>query len=168
MEKERNAFISAVNNRCSISRTTTCTNCKVVTTAVEYQEQLQAKLDRVKQENQSFGNVLAIIHRDGGHYITEHGHHKASRDAIDIVSGLRGENEHLCNTVDATRYDIDCYLNGTLEAKLREKLDLLQAELDTCKHGLQYEKTRANIIQNNSTCCRDSDSNCNGCLGCCG
>ncbi len=52
-------------------------------------EQLQAKLDKYNEENQSFGNVLAVVHRDGGHYISKHGHKKASKDAIQIVLGLR-------------------------------------------------------------------------------
>ncbi len=46
----------------------------------------------LKEENQSFGNVLAVIHRDGGHYITEHGHRKAAEDAIEIVRRFRDEH----------------------------------------------------------------------------
>ena len=49
----------------------------------------------LKAENQSFGNVLAVIHRDGGHYITEHGHKKASEDARKIVLDERAENNQL-------------------------------------------------------------------------
>ena len=56
--------------------------------------QLQAQLATAKAQNQSFGNVLAVIHRDGGHYITKHGHEKASKDAIKIVLDLRKESDH--------------------------------------------------------------------------
>ncbi len=55
----------------------------------EWLGKLLKYLDTAKRENQSFGNVLAVIHRDGGHYITDHGAEKASRDAIDIVLKLR-------------------------------------------------------------------------------
>ena len=51
--------------------------------------QLKAELATVKAENQSFGDVLAVIHRDGGHYITKHGHKKASEDAIRVIVDLR-------------------------------------------------------------------------------
>ena len=55
---------------------------------------LEAQLATAKAQNQSFGNVLAIIHRDGGHYITKHGHEKASKDAIKIVLDLRKDSDH--------------------------------------------------------------------------
>ncbi len=47
------------------------------------------QLDIAKRENQSFGNVLAVIHRDGGHYISIHGAEKASKDAIKIIMETR-------------------------------------------------------------------------------
>ena len=47
------------------------------------------ELDTAKEENQSFGNVLAVIHRDGGHYITRYGHEQASKAAIKLVLDLR-------------------------------------------------------------------------------
>ena len=53
--------------------------------------QLAKDLATAKEENQSFGCVLALIHRDGGHYITKHGHEKASQDALQIVLDLRTE-----------------------------------------------------------------------------
>jgi len=52
-------------------------------------------IKNLQEENQSFGNVLAIIHRDGGHYIIKHGHRKASKDAMKIVSDLRIQIEQL-------------------------------------------------------------------------
>lgn len=36
-------------------------------------------------------NLLAVIHRDGGHYATEHGVIKASKDAEKIVIKERSE-----------------------------------------------------------------------------
>lgn len=35
------------------------------------------------------GELLAVIHRDGGHYQSQHGTEKAVRDAIDTVNQLR-------------------------------------------------------------------------------
>jgi len=55
----------------------------------EWIGKLNRKLDTAKEENLSFGNVLAVIHRDGGHYISRHGHDKASKDAIKIILKLR-------------------------------------------------------------------------------
>ncbi len=46
---------------------------------------IQDENKRLREENQSFSNVLAMIHRDGGHYISKHGHKKASQDAIQIL-----------------------------------------------------------------------------------
>ena len=34
-------------------------------------------------------NFLAIIHRDGGHYVTKHGLHKAITDATTILHEYR-------------------------------------------------------------------------------
>jgi len=34
-------------------------------------------------------DLLAIIHRDGGHYVAEHGLEKAQQDAIKIIYELR-------------------------------------------------------------------------------
>ncbi len=59
--------------------------------AKEWLGKLNKKLDTAKKENQSFGNVLAVVHRDGGHYITLHGHDKASKDAMKIVTETRTE-----------------------------------------------------------------------------
>jgi hypothetical protein len=53
---------------------------------VERAEKAEAKLAQVEQ---LAGNVMARIHGDGGHYITEHGWEKATADADAIVCYLR-------------------------------------------------------------------------------
>jgi len=68
--------------------------CDTLMIGEQHYKLLQAELGTAKAENQSFGNVLAVIHRDGGHYITKHGHEKASEDAIKIVLDLRKESDH--------------------------------------------------------------------------
>lgn len=30
-------------------------------------------------------NLLAVIHRDGGHYVSEHGFEKATEDAMNVI-----------------------------------------------------------------------------------
>jgi len=39
------------------------------------------------------GELLAVIHRDGGHYQDEHGTPKAYRDALAIIHDLRATND---------------------------------------------------------------------------
>lgn len=58
-------------------------------------EHLQTQLDACKAENNSFNNVMAIIHRDGGHYVAKHGHKKASEDAIKVISKLKDKLDEL-------------------------------------------------------------------------
>ena len=47
------------------------------------------KVDRHRQ----LRNILAIIHRDGGHYVAEHGLEKATEDAINKVANLIHERQ---------------------------------------------------------------------------
>ena len=41
-----------------------------------------------KEHKRHLLNLLAIIHRDGGHYVAEHGLDKAVQDAMEIVAKL--------------------------------------------------------------------------------
>ena len=93
---------------------------------------LQKQVEDLKAENQSFGNVLAIIHRDGGHYITKHGHEKASEDAIEIVSTLKVE-------LDKGEVVQAFYLEGL--DKSEGQIKQLKAELAKAKvEALKYKK----------------------------
>jgi len=38
-------------------------------------------------------DLLAVIHRDGGHYTAKHGEKKSLEDAIEIISNCRGDLE---------------------------------------------------------------------------
>lgn len=38
---------------------------------------------------QALGNLLAVIHRDGGQYLSEHGREKATQDAAKLVQDMR-------------------------------------------------------------------------------
>lgn len=46
-------------------------------------------------DEQNLGNLLAIIHRDGGHYWGKHGVEKAITDAIEIVDSERAAQQEL-------------------------------------------------------------------------
>jgi len=39
-------------------------------------------------------DLLAVIHRDGGHYVAEHGIDQATEDATEIVVNLMHEKEN--------------------------------------------------------------------------
>jgi hypothetical protein len=54
---------------------------------------------------QETGNLLAIIHRDGGHYESKHGTQKATEDAKEIVYGLRARIDELTRERDDARID---------------------------------------------------------------
>lgn len=49
------------------------------------------------------GSLLAIIHRDGGHYQTEHGTAESTAAACAIVHTLRAEVENLTRQRDSDR-----------------------------------------------------------------
>ena len=52
--------------------------------------------DIIKENRRwNLSELLAIIHHDGGHYETEHGFHKATEDAIEIVIKERQESQNL-------------------------------------------------------------------------
>jgi len=48
------------------------------------------------------GNLLAVIHGDGGHYQNEHGSFKATEDAIVAINSLKIDRDALAK--DAQRY----------------------------------------------------------------
>lgn len=48
-----------------------------------------SRIKELEKQVQQAGNLLAIIHRDGGHYITEHGWEKACEDAEAVYFKLR-------------------------------------------------------------------------------
>lgn len=53
------------------------------------------RVEVLKELEQQAGNVLAVIHRDGGHYISKHGWKKACEDAKNMIPKERQELEQL-------------------------------------------------------------------------
>jgi len=49
--------------------------------------------------NATLENILCVIHRDGGHYIAEHGIQKAFDDALEIHYRQRNAEERLSTIV---------------------------------------------------------------------
>lgn len=49
----------------------------------------QDKVYPLKASHDCMGELLAVIHGDGGHYLQEHGMEKACKDAEKVVTNLR-------------------------------------------------------------------------------
>ena len=83
------------------------------------------------------GELLAIIHRDGGHYQDEHGTVRALQDAANIVTKLRTKLDrvlyHKDDPITRTRKCEDCGGTGVIsilaDSQLRE---YKPRKLETC------------------------------------
>jgi len=73
------------------------------------------------------GSLLAVIHRDGGHYQAEHGMQKASGDAITAVHVLRGSLE---GYVEANKY-----MKGELDDALEDARKYAEAQREIARLG---------------------------------
>jgi len=60
------------------------------------------RVRRVRAEKQAamLGNLLAVIHRDGGHYVEKVGIEQACRDAETIVAGIRVQLEDVPGAIE--------------------------------------------------------------------
>lgn len=66
-----------------------CPDCDDLRAALERQPyeqdshtQTQVQLAEAERRSWAFGEIMAVLHRDGGHYLAEHGTDKALADAI--------------------------------------------------------------------------------------
>jgi hypothetical protein len=71
---------------------------------------------------QELGNILCLIHRDGGDYISEHGWRKAIDDATLKVANLNSymsvpQYEHTREWVELTDEDIVAVMHGSVEGE---------------------------------------------------
>lgn len=92
------------------------------------------RLAELRANEQRLGNLLALIHCDGGHYISKHGWDKAAKDAEAIRNDLVlkvDELQHALAAKDAERVKwLDRYnheVGGAFEAKERAEEQLQQA-----------------------------------------
>jgi hypothetical protein len=51
-------------------------------------------------------NLLAVVHRDGGHYTSEHGIEKSVKDAMELVPLLRADKDCLRDQILAYQKDL--------------------------------------------------------------
>jgi len=58
---------------------------------------LVVKVEQLEKSHKYFSDLLAVIHRDGGHYQAMHGDEKAAVDAIFKVNNLRSYVDRLVN-----------------------------------------------------------------------
>lgn len=58
---------------------------------------LKLKVEQLEKSHKYFSELLAVIHRDGGHYQAMHGDEKAAVDAIFKVNNLRSYVDRLAN-----------------------------------------------------------------------
>lgn len=56
---------------------------------------LVVKVEQLEKSHKYFSDLLAVIHRDGGHYQAMHGDEKASVDAIFKLNNLRNYADRL-------------------------------------------------------------------------
>lgn len=80
-------------------------------------------LDEIERLRQSLGNLLAIIHRDGGHYTAMHGHEKAVRDAHLIWASLIGENERLRTALKPFADEVEAWAGYSVVDYIVESCD---------------------------------------------
>jgi len=97
------------------------------------------------------GDLLAVIHRDGGHYEAEHGTEKACADAETAVHVLRGSldgyieaNRYMKGELDDALEDARKYCAAQVEiARLRGALSLALDEIRECD---DTDGVRAKVI----------------------
>ena len=79
------------------------------------------------------GNLLALIHRDGGHYINDNGWDKAFSDAINVVNQLRID-------LDAIQYTYESALDECQQRRLETiaMVEQLKEELNKAKTEGKY------------------------------
>ena len=96
-------------------------------------------IERVAQLEHWLGNLLAVIHRDGGHYESEHGTEKACADAETAVHVLRGSLE---GYVEANRY-----MKGELDDALEDARKYCEAQREiarlreACRLVIRYDES---------------------------
>ena len=69
--------------------------------AVKKKSLTEFQKDQIAVLNNHLGNLLAVIHRDGGHYQDEHGTEKAVEDAMMIIPSQRADLETHATSLSA-------------------------------------------------------------------
>ena len=86
---------------------------------------IRNQADAIAALSSQLGNLLAVIHRDGGHYESEHGTEEACADAETAVHVLRGSLE---GYVEANRY-----MKGELDDALEDARKYCEAKREIAR-----------------------------------
>ncbi|MBZ9807641.1 hypothetical protein [Mesorhizobium sp. ESP-6-2] len=105
-------------------------------------DDLEPIRERARNNGRWLGEVLAVIHRDGGHYQALHGDEKAVADAMEAVAALRTENESLKGERDLfkeqARIECDAKVAAKYEAeRFIVKTDRAEAKLEEARKALK-------------------------------
>ena len=95
--------------------------------------------------NQLLGDLLAVIHQDGGQYQHKHGTRRAAEDAAKVVGQLRTENERMLSDIErlekkhddmlADTGDILKHLAASIRLDLRESKPATMARIEKSIRG---------------------------------
>jgi regulator of replication initiation timing len=94
---------------------------------------IQEELAVVWKEKKEARNLLAIIHKDGGHYEAEYGFIKALKDAEQlIIDALINRHDENCDSLDPETYKpCNCYIKYKTEnSELKKQLFEAEARLE--------------------------------------
>lgn len=100
----------------------------------EQREALENACNLAAHTHNTLANLLARIHRDGGHYMTQHGAEKAAEDADQIVAELFADRDRLAEAL-AVEQRIARGWQETAE-KFRGERDGLAGEVERLTHRL--------------------------------
>ena len=64
---------------------------------------LEARIAELEPSDKWFGEVMAMLHGDGGHYVAKHGAEKAALDAVAKYHALLAERDKLAKACDAIK-----------------------------------------------------------------
>lgn len=88
---------------------------------------------------------------------------KERDDAKAKLATAKGENEHLCNTVESTQQDYDDMVAGTLEGKLQAELAKVEQENKRLRGAMENAKNGLLEAQGSlSECGKDKEVNFDG------
>ena len=72
-------------------------------------EMKDARIAELEPAAKWFGEVMAIMHGDGGHYVTKHGPEKSALDAVAKYHALLAERDAARSSLEATLADAERY-----------------------------------------------------------
>jgi DNA repair exonuclease SbcCD ATPase subunit len=101
-------------------------------------DQLEAENERLAASDTALGNLLAVIHRDGGHYRTEHGTAQAAEDAQEIVIQLRTEIDRLTTETGKLRKLLTWALRPEAHAALMAEYARAGKVTEGCESNIPY------------------------------